>query len=769
MRYLLSIFLLLISLVDAFATDRVVLQLKWLHQFQFAGYYAAKEKGFYLDEGLDVDIRERNIQRNNIQQVIDGEAQYGVADSMLLSYQAQQYPVVILAAIFQHSPNVLFTLKKSQIDSPYKLAGKRLTLYPKDTDGYAIFALLKEMGIIDKINRVPYTRELNSLIEGRTDAFPGYLSNELFFLKKMKVPTNVINPMNYGIDLYGDILFTNKTEVDNNPDRVQRFIRASIKGWQYALEHKAELIGIIQNKYGSKKSTEHLLYEANVVEEMIQPKSIPIGTLEMGRLKFINQLLQKHGLTSGQLSLEDYIYDPKNVQTLYLSTQEQQWLKKHKKIRLGVDIDWLPFEHVDKQGKYKGMAAEYIRLLENKLGIKFEIINQPWSKVIQMMENRQIDMLSCVLETDERKNYADFSQPYLSFRMVIVTLDNVTYINNIDELRNKKIAVVKNYATHDLLKQNHPEIKLLLVDNNTQALAAVSKGQAYAYIGNVAAVGHNIKEQGFSNIKISGETPYHYELSMATRNDWPIFKSIIQKTLNSISETERDRIYNQWIKIEYEHKVDYSKLINVFLIILVVILIIMKRNYDLRLVNEKVLVANSQLQNMKKELEQKNIELEQLYVTDKLTGINNRHKLDLALDSEIERAQRYGTPLSVILLDLDNFKYVNDHYGHPFGDVVLKQVAKVLHIRLRKTDTLGRWGGEEFMIICPGLDIRQGKVIALNLKERIEQEHFENKHVQTGSFGVAQFHPGETVEKLVSRADAALYQAKRNGKNRVEG
>jgi len=727
------------------------------------------DQGFYAEEGLDVEIRERNIEINNIQQVIDGKAQYGVADSILLSYQSRKQPVVTLAAIFQHSPNVLFTLKTSNINSPLGLIGKRLTAYPKDTDGYPIFAMLKELELLDKVNKVGYSRDINSLVEGRTDAYPGYLSNELFYLNKMKVPVNVIKPMNYGVDLYGDMLFASKQEVEQHSDRVERFVRASLKGWKYALEHKPELVEIIQTKYASQKSTEHLMYEADVVEEMIQPRSIPLGTLEIGRLNYINQLLEKHGLTDSQVSMENYIYAPKQGQELYLTAKEKQWLSQHKNIRLGLDIDWLPFERIDSDGRYSGMAADYIRLVENKLGIEFELTKQPWSKVIDMMEKREIDMLSCVLETDERKKYADFSQPYLSFRMVIVTLDTVTYINNLNELRNKKIAVVKNYATHELLKQNHPELELLLVENNTQALSAVSQGLAYAYIGNVAAIGHIIKEQGFSNIKISGETPYHYELSMAMRNDWPIFTGIIQKALNAISEADRDNIYNKWIKIEYEYQLDYSKLINIFLVIFVVLLVIIKRNRDLRLVNEKVLLANVQLEEVKQELEHKNTELEHLYVTDKLTGINNRHKLDMVLDNELERSQRYGSSLSMILLDLDNFKLANDNFGHPFGDLVLKRVADILRNRLRKTDTLGRWGGEEFMIICPGLDNEQVKIMAQNLRERIEREQFDKGHQQTGSFGVAQFQSGETVEKFVSRADLALYKAKASGKNSVQG
>ncbi|MDA3908759.1 MAG: ABC transporter substrate-binding protein, partial [Sulfurimonas sp.] len=128
--------------VSLLANEKVVLQLNWLHQFQFAGYYVAKEKGFYEELGLDVEIRERDRTKNNIQQVINGEAEYGISDSVLLLYKAKKEPIIIVTPIFQHSPGVILTLKSSGIDSPYKLENKKLMFYKKDTDGFSILAIL---------------------------------------------------------------------------------------------------------------------------------------------------------------------------------------------------------------------------------------------------------------------------------------------------------------------------------------------------------------------------------------------------------------------------------------------------------------------------------------------------------------------------------------------------------------------------------------------------------------------------------------------------
>ncbi|MCP4391131.1 MAG: transporter substrate-binding domain-containing protein, partial [Gammaproteobacteria bacterium] len=202
-----------------------------------------------------------------------------------------------------------------------------------------------------------------------------------------------------------------------------------------------------------------------------------------------------------------------------LSEDEKQWLAAHPSIRLAVDIDWAPFEFVDDDSSYQGMAAEYINLVGQKLDIQFDVEKEkPWSEVVESVKNRELDMFSCVVATTQRREYADFTRPYLSFPMVIVTSDQVAYVNGIRDLRNETVAVVRGYATQDLLEKNHSGIDLYLADNVADALEKLSHGQVYAYVGNIATVSDVIRREGLTNIKISGETPYRYELSMAVRN-----------------------------------------------------------------------------------------------------------------------------------------------------------------------------------------------------------------------------------------------------------
>ncbi|TGD95901.1 GGDEF domain-containing protein [Methylobacterium nonmethylotrophicum] len=157
-------------------------------------------------------------------------------------------------------------------------------------------------------------------------------------------------------------------------------------------------------------------------------------------------------------------------------------------------------------------------------------------------------------------------------------------------------------------------------------------------------------------------------------------------------------------------------------------------------------------------------DLEALARTDLLTGLANRRKLDEAL----AEATGQGGTLSLILGDIDNFKSVNDRYGHTIGDQVLVAVAALLRDAVRPADILGRWGGEEFMVLCPGTDLVGATSLAERLRQRVEATALPEVDSRTCSFGVATLAPGESTDCLVARADAALYRCKRNGRNRVE-
>jgi len=168
------------------------------------------------------------------------------------------------------------------------------------------------------------------------------------------------------------------------------------------------------------------------------------------------------------------------------------------------------------------------------------------------------------------------------------------------------------------------------------------------------------------------------------------------------------------------------------------------------------------------EIERLNEELRDLLLTDKLTSLSNRRKLDAVLEYEILQSARYSRNLSIIFFDIDDFKGINDSYGHIIGDEVLEKISEITKSNVRDTDTPGRWGGEEFLIICPETCVEKAKVIAERIRQRIESSTYKPGFKVTASFGVSQFKTGMKKTAFVVQADQLMYKAKQNGKNRVE-
>lgn len=286
------------------------------------------------------------------------------------------------------------------------------------------------------------------------------------------------------------------------------------------------------------------------------------------------------GLASGTVSVSAQMVPPDE---LGLTAAEQRWLAAHPKIRLAVDINWAPFEFIDEAGAYKGMAADYVRLVEQRLGIAIEVDTQrPWSDMVDAVKNRELDVFSLVVQTPQRDVYVNFTEPYISFPMVIVTLDSGPFIDGLSPLRDRRIAVVNNYASHELLALDHPELKLNAVASVREGLEAVSNGQDDAFVGNLAAVSQVIREAGITNLKIAGQTEYRFDLRMAVRNDWPELVGILQKALDSIAPQQRDSIYDEWMRLTYDEQPDYRLAGSAVLVGGFIILLIFLWNRQLR-------------------------------------------------------------------------------------------------------------------------------------------------------------------------------------------
>ncbi len=290
--------------------EKVTLQLKWHHQFQFAGYYAAVEKGYYSDDGLEVFLKEGSSGMSVTDEVVSGRAEFGIEmPSILLERLVKGKPIVVLAAILQHSPEIIIARKDSGIESPQDLIERSLELRPKGN--IESRAMLINEGInFEDVRIVDHSWDINNLINKKVDASAGYITDRPFMLEKQGVPYTVIKPLTYGIDFYGDCLITSEMEIKDQPERVRAFYEASLRGWAYAMENPDEIIEIILTKYNPSLSKEFLRVEAQAMRQLMLPKFIGIGHMNPGRWQHIGDTFVKLGMLKPDYSLKGFMYDP---------------------------------------------------------------------------------------------------------------------------------------------------------------------------------------------------------------------------------------------------------------------------------------------------------------------------------------------------------------------------------------------------------------------------------------------------------------------------
>jgi len=582
--FLLS-FSTLLSAVEPRPLEPVTLQLKWKTQFQFAGYYAALEQGYFAQEGLDISILPLTKPKNIINAVVTGKINYAIGGSGILAQYAKGKPIKALAAIFQHDALVFIAKQSSGIISPYEMADKRIMFDGTTGDDAPLTAMLADTGLSPKdyIN-IPPSFSNQTLINNETDIMSGYLTDQPFSLKVQGIDINIINPQNYGFDFYGDILYTSDLEIENNPGRVERFKRASLKGWEYALAHPEELIQVLKNKYHSELSIEALRYEAQATQKLILPNIIPLGQLEIKRLRRVADTYANLNLAPplSDVSLKSFIL--KSTPPIILSDQERAWLAAHPVIRVGIDRDYAPYEWVDAEGNYTGLAADYMQLLEDRLGIKFEIVKgKSWAEVLALAKKGELDMLSCLNLTPQRKAFLNFTSSYISNPMVIINASRHGYVGSIEKLNGKTVAVEKNYYMHEKLVSNYPKIKLLIVDSTKNALNKVSTGEANAYIGDAAFSDYAIKKANLLNLQFSGETGDFTAHRVGVIKSHPELLSILNKAFNNIPVQERQAIEQKWMGLTIIQKgISTHSLVEITAVLLFIFLVFIYRNTQLK-------------------------------------------------------------------------------------------------------------------------------------------------------------------------------------------
>lgn len=725
-------------------SQTVSLQLLWKHQFQFAGYYMAKEKGFYKEAGIDVDIREFDNTTDQVSDVLSGKSDFAVGRSSLLIDKARGKDIVALFATYQQSPLMLLSKANRNINTPKDLKGRRIMMTQNAEQVAEVLAMLLQAGLrTSDYQYQQHSFNLQDLIDDRTDAMGAYISNEPYQLQQQNIPYSIIHPADYGFDMYSDILFTSRNMVNEHPKLTHRFYEASIKGWRYAFEHINETAALIHDHYNSQqRSLDALEFEGRALKALAFDEQGQFGTLSQKKFDSMAKLYLIIGALTPKYDISDFIYQPDE---LVLSARERRYLSRLGNITLCAYTRWMPYEGIE-DNRYQGLIADYMTLLSQQLNVSLTIMpTDSWAHTLNMIRSGLCDLAPAAMATPKGGRYLAFSTPYLSMPAVVAVHDRSQYNETSSELADKRLAVRADSAFLEILHSRYPNATILPVNTVSEGLKRVGTQDVFGFIDAPASISYTMQAEHILGITLYDTLNDQWDISIAVRRDNQLLLDVFNRSIENLSPREHKDIANQWLNINYAYNVDYT---HVWLMVAIFVILIILLAYRYKMISDY------------------NIRLEFMAQHDALTHAYNRNKLYECLNNELSLYQRYNRHFSVIFFDIDDFKLINDNFGHNEGDRALTQIVELVTQAIRHTDRLGRWGGEEFLIVLPEARLDTATLIAEKLRQTIISYDFcfENSHV-TCSFGIAEVQDGDTIESLIHRADNALYLAKSEGKN----
>ncbi|MGE5471757.1 MAG: diguanylate cyclase [Bacteroidota bacterium] len=656
------------------ALEKISVQLNWKHQFQFAGFYAAVDQGYFRDAGFEVSLRELAEGHDPVSEVLSGNADYGVAASELALERARGKPLVALAVIVQHSPLVLLANRR-RISSIDALNERRIMLLPHEAE---LIAYLKREGI-ERYMPVLHSFELADLISGRVDAISAYATDEPFLLRQQGFPYVAYNPSAVGLNFYGDTLFTSEQHVRASARSVRAFRLAVLKGWEYAMAHPDVIADLIIRRYSARHSKAHLLFEAGEMRRLMQPELVEIGQMSATRWQQIAETYGELGMLPAVYSLDGLVYEsePRRL---------PEWV-------------WPAFVF-----GVVGLAAAAL------LAAYFARLNRRLQKEVA---TRQATELALGNSEERYRRLAEQSKD------VIWTLDlasqRFTYVS-------PAVHGVRGFTAEEVMAQ--PLAAALTPDCYTQMMDLLQQHLRRLAEGDLTALSAMV------------------EIEQPHRNGSLVPSEVVASFILD----------------------DHGQPAT--------LLGVARDISERRAVEAQLRTANERLRKQLDEIEHLQVALQEQAIRDSLTGCFNRRYLDETLERELWRARREGYPLSLVFLDLDHFKSINDTYGHQAGDEALKELAKTLVADIRHEDVLCRYGGEEFVVLMPRMPLAVAAERAENWRRmiadiRVRFGNFELKF--TTSAGVAAYpEHGKMADDLTQAADLALYIAKHEGRNRVE-
>jgi len=610
MRYFIVIVLLVSNLFPSQNLDKVTLQLHWYHQFQFAGYYMAKEKGFYEEVGLDVKIKEGTLSQDSVKEVIQKKANYATGDTSLIVKRSEGKKIVVLTAILQASPTIIVTKERPDIQSLADLTGKHVDVSGTNIDVISLYGLLEEKNIIvDSSEHSHMVLDIQrSLTEGHSDAIVVYNTNEIYNLKQNNFKYKLFYPNDYGMSFYSDFLFSSEDETKKFPVRTANFKKASLKGWEYAFSHIDETVDLILQKYNNaqNKTKSELIYEAKTLKSLAYYKTHEIGKINSKKMLEIYNSYKKIGLIKKSIDLDAFIFNvDKNIHDLF-TKEERSYLKEKKEITLCGQTQWQPYLNFTGHTP-EGIMVDIAKEYEKIIGVPLTFVKaNNWEECIVRTQTKEIDIAVPILTNPNHHKDLIPTNAIAKDHLVLVSKVEQPFISDISEVGPLKVSLCKGKNSYlHYIKSKYPNLKPVFVNDLHEGLKSVSEGKVDAHLGTLLPATFAISQYYPKELKINGRfTELDIKGSIGVHKNETILLNIFNKTIDAVQPQTIRNIFNNWVNIKQKKVLDYSLLWKVIFGALLVFLILYYRQKILRREHKKLKNAYNKISEQQKKLKE---------------------------------------------------------------------------------------------------------------------------------------------------------------------
>jgi len=640
--------------------ERVSLQLHWHYQFEFAGFIAAKEMGFYRDAGLDVTLKEYEDGTNIIEDVLAQKSNFGIYNSLSLVEYLDGKPLVLVSSYFKRAALVLATTP--DIKTPKDLIGKRIMAGTKEDFILNYKAYFDGYGVsVDDVILVPHTYSVDDFIAGKVAAMTAFVSNEIPILDRKGIKYNVLDPSDDNLFVLQLELITSHDEVEKHPHRVEAFRKASLKGWEYALTHKEELIDIISQKYLKGASKTVMRDQAKGVEKLILPYTYNIGSIDKNFLNKQMKLFKEYYKIGAGKDLSEYVFeDIYSSEKPNFTDKELAFIKNAKPISLCLRYDQFPIDGYE-DGKYIGIMSNVYSKLEKSTSLKFKpIVSSSLKDLKEKIESGRCDILSIYATRNREYSALRATTPfYQTYFTLISELDN-SFVSNPNNLSDK-LLLTELETYREYLLSLYPFLHIKVVANRDKMMQMLFNKEAYAVVALDEQADYLIDKFGYGKLKINGflskEQPIEGSIGVNKKQD--ILYSILEKSIVKITPKEIQEIVNSWRITRYQSIVDYSlviKVVGVMTLILLLMIYYQKKlknfNKELAvLVDEKTKELRIINENLEESVSEKVLELIQ---KDEILTLQSKQAIMGEMISMI--AHQWRQPLNTITLNISNIQ-----------------------------------------------------------------------------------------------------------------